>query len=144
MALSTKARRPAQRIGWLRRASIVGEAWQGQGLFVISQVADVETNGVMRETWIVSVTTQGALRRPTDEEMRRVRVVFGMQGADEDNHFPGRSRTLFMAVEAKYRAICECKVEESTVVEADGYRWQDDGTRERFRRPLEKMWGKAT
>lgn len=141
MARNTKARRPAQRLGWLKRASIVGEAWQGQGLFVISQVADVETNGVSRETWIVSVTKQGALRRPTDDEMRRVRVIFGMIGADEDNHYPGRSRTLFMAVDPLYRAVCECKVEETTVVESDGYRWQDDGTREALRVPLETLWG---
>jgi len=141
MSVIVKPRRPSPRNGWMRRAWVGGEAWQSQGLLVLSQIADVETNGVVHATWIVSVTSRGVTRRATDDEMKRVRAAFGMQDAEEDNHYPGRSRAMFLVVDPRYRVACECKVDETTVVEPDGYRWQDDGTREATRGAIDGLWG---
>lgn len=40
-----------------------------------------------------------------------------------NNHGPGISRTLFCPVDPRYRTACECKTDETLIVEADGYAW---------------------
>lgn len=74
--------------------------------------------------WLVSVS-RAAGRRPAPVDLRRALRAFGMQDAEEDNHHPGNARHFFLVVDPAHRVTCECKVDEETVVEPDGYRWQN-------------------
>lgn len=94
--------------------------------YVITQLADMEApdgSGDVIPTWLVSVSTSGRTM-PRDRTMRAVREAFGMQDAEEDNHMSGIARDLFMCVDPARRVECECKVDELTIVRADGYRYQ--------------------
>lgn len=64
-------------------------------------------------------------RRPTDEEVALVRSDFDMEDAEEDNHQPGRIRNLFLPLHLPRgtTGICDCKTDETAVIEADGFRW---------------------
>lgn len=103
-------------------------AWlSADGLRVISSL-DVATlpgsDGLTGPTWVVSLSRQsGRDRRPTIEDVVRVADAFQMPAYDEDNHGPGISRTLFCPVDPRYRTACECKTDETLIVEADGYAW---------------------
>lgn len=71
----------------------------------------------------VSVLTVG--RRPTDEQMAIVRADFDMEDAEEDNHQPGRVRNLFLPLHLPRgtTGICDCKDDETQMVEPDGFTW---------------------
>lgn len=64
------------------------------------------------------------LRGPaaTDRAPGRARA-FGMVGTEEGNHHPGVARHFWRPVDPARRVDCECKADEVTVVEPDGYRW---------------------
>lgn len=64
-------------------------------------------------------------RRPNDLEMTMVRGAFDMVDAEEDNHQPGRIRNLFLPLHLPRgtTGICDCKSDETVVVEPDGFRW---------------------
>lgn len=102
------------------------EAWRSHdGIQVLSQRADMQlpgaSHGVVGPTWLVSVTWNR--QRPTDAHMARVVDAFAMPAFEEDNHYPGVSRSLFCPLDEAYRLECECKLTEVVVVEPDGYTW---------------------
>ena len=99
--------------------------WQRGPLRVISTVdlAKYPTGDDVGPQWHLSVAVVGAARRPSAVEMLRVRRAFGMLAAEEDNHHPGNARHLFMSIDPAHRVDCECKADEMTVREFDGYEW---------------------
>lgn len=117
--------------GFSRRATPMRDlsAWRSaDGINVLSQLVDAVLPGTEAEigpTWVVSVSVGNPpdLHRPTDEHMQRVVDAFVMPAYDEDNHFPGVTRTLFCPVAEQYRHECECKLTETVVTDPDGYRW---------------------
>lgn len=62
--------------------------------------------------------------RPSDDVCRAALADFGLEGAEEDNHSPGRARHFWLDEGRTVQPDCECKATEETVVEPDGYRWQ--------------------
>lgn len=80
-------------------------AWRSaDGINVLSQLVDAVLPGTDAEigpTWVISVSVGNPpdLHRPTDEHMQRVVDAFVMPAYDEDNHFPGVTRTLFCPVD---------------------------------------------
>lgn len=112
--------------GWTKIAPWSnGAGWQKGRLCVISTVAVMElpAGGGTGPTWLVSVSIQRDTgnRRAKDHEVRRALAAFGMREAEEDNHEPGIARKFFMPFDRAQRGICECKTDESVIVEADGY-----------------------
>jgi hypothetical protein len=95
------------------------------GLTVTSQLADMFLPGTqdteIGPVWLIAVSHRGA--RPTDEHMARVVEAFAMPAFDEDNHYPGITRSLFCPIEESYRNACECKLTETVIVDDDGYTW---------------------
>lgn len=109
--------------GWRRIARLDnGHGWQLRDLTVFSTSADMELpGGGVGPTWLVSVSCGGG--RATDREVRRALRAFGAVGAEEDNHEPGIARKFFLVADPAKRGICECKTDETTIVEPDGYRY---------------------
>lgn len=70
----------------------------------------------------VSISHNGA--RPSDDVVRGVLADFNFEGAEEDNHSPGRARHFWLDEGRTVQPECECKQVEETVIEPDGYRWQ--------------------
>lgn len=110
-----------------------GAAWRAaDGLIVIStiDVCDLPgTGGDTGPTFVLSVGQHAGRepRRPTGPELMRAINAFELDGWDEDNHFPGVSRHLFIPVDERHRRACECKITETTIVDpADGYAWTTD------------------
>lgn len=106
-----------------------------RALLVLSQwhprISAPDDSGDYIPQWLVSVsarrTVAGVLVDeplvPTDAEMRRVRLDFGMTDAEEDNHADGVARKLFLCVDPRRRVDCECKATERVIVREDGYRY---------------------
>ena len=69
----------------------------------------------------VSVSRFG--KRPKPAELARAQREFSIRGWEEDNHHPGHARHYFRPVDPAERVDCECKSNETTHVEPDGYRW---------------------
>lgn len=127
MTLAPK--RPAGWATWDRRADLYQdgrtiERWTRGRLLVCSSIQIAEFRGEERWQWLVSVSAGG--HRATDDEVSKALKAFDMANAEEDNHFPGRARSFFRLCDARPEdpAECECKEGETTVVEADGFRWQ--------------------
>lgn len=98
-------------------------AWRRGRLVVISTLADITTNGVDGPCWLLSLSRAGN-RRPDDKDLKRMLRDFAVPSPwDEDNHEPGRARKVFVPVNPAQRTACECKTDETIVVEPDGYRW---------------------
>lgn len=99
--------------------------WWGRGLVVISSAMDAEYQGVVVPHNHVSVALHDHRRRPNDKEMGWVRADFDMEDAEEDNHLPGVARHLFLPLHLPRgtEGICDCKADETLVVEPDGFRW---------------------
>jgi len=113
---------------FLRRQSgdLTISVWEGPGnLTVFSSAGDMEYQGLVVATNHVSAAVKGHNRRCTDGELDQVRAAFDMVDAEEDNHSPGVARHLFLPLHLPRGTVgvCECKTEETIVVEADGYRW---------------------
>ena len=70
----------------------------------------------------LSISANG--QRPSDDVIRGVLADFNLEGAEEDNHSPGRARHFWLDEGRDIQPDCECKRTEETVVEPDGYRWQ--------------------
>jgi hypothetical protein len=115
----------------IRAAAIAASLWQNGTTFVLSTLVDAELpdrsgRGLQ---WHLSVTRRkrGDLHRqperPEPEDVRRARRAFGLAETEEDNHHPGVARHFWMPVDPAKRVECECKTDETTVVEGDGYRW---------------------
>jgi hypothetical protein len=110
----------------VRAQSAHTSAWASGPIRVISELAEAESPVCKGQTvpqWHLSITTKG--NRPKPHHVRRALRAFGMTGAEEDNHYPGAARYFWLPVYPAHRADCECKETEVTVVDADGYRWQN-------------------
>lgn len=103
--------------------------WQStDGVITTTSVAPMplpQSGGKIGPTWLVQVSHRG--QRPSDATMQRVIECFAMPAFEEDNHFPGVTRSLFCPIDADYRGICDCKLTEVVHVEHDGFTWSDDG-----------------
>lgn len=101
-------------------------AYQRRHIRVVSSAEMAEYQGLTCLHNHVTVSVDQRLgRRPTDEEMDEVRVIFDMVDAEEDNHQPGRIRNLFLPVHLPRGTVgvCECKEDEEQVLEPDGFTW---------------------
>ncbi len=99
--------------------------WVGHGLAVISDAINAEYQRLACPHNHISVSVPGESRRATDVEMEVVREAFDMVDAEEDNHSPGVARHLFLPLHLPRGTvgICDCKSDETVVVEPDGYQW---------------------
>lgn len=114
-----------------------------RGVRVISalQLADLpDGSGEIGPQWHISISNKGKRPKTTFTTLR----AFGMAGAEEDNHHPGIARHFWMPVDPARRVDCECKEVEETIVEPDGYRWQNpkEGDGECRGCEFERMMGK--
>lgn len=74
--------------------------------------------------WHVSVSRHGGRAKP--HEVTRVLRDFDMTTAEEDNHHPGKARHFWMPVDPAHRVDCECKSDETVVLDtADNYAWSN-------------------
>lgn len=99
--------------------------WHSGDVIVCSSycLSTYQKTSILVPQFHVSVTEHGA--RPSDEAVRAALADFGMEGADEDNHLPGRARHFWMCDDGrKAEPPCDCKATEETIVEPDGFRWQ--------------------
>jgi len=102
----------------------IGSAWTFGPLRVISTLTLAELPDGSKEIgpqWHISITDAG--KRPKPKQVRRALRAFDMVGAEEDNHHPGNARHFWMPVDSARRVDCECKADEVTIVEPDGYRY---------------------
>jgi len=98
--------------------------WQRGSIIVISSIASMDLpGGGEGPTWLISVTRYG--KRPKRADVELALAAFGMTGAEEDNHTPGRSRAFFLPADPAFRGICECKTTEDQIVDRDGYTWSN-------------------
>jgi hypothetical protein len=100
--------------------------WQKGRFLVVSSLDQAELpdgSGQSGPQWHLSISILGAARRARDEEVARALAVFGLAGAEEDNHEPGRARHFWLVVDPARRVECECKTTETVSVEPDGHRW---------------------
>ncbi|MDQ2729268.1 MAG: hypothetical protein M3Y91_15730 [Actinomycetota bacterium] len=113
--------------------------WTGHGLAVISDASEMEFRALRVPTNHVSVAASGLDRRPSDAEMATVRADFDLLDAEEDNHSPGVARNLFLPLHLPRgtQGICDCKTDETVVVESDGYRWSQSSAAKDI---PEKVW----
>ena len=98
-------------------------AWRSGPLMVLSELAEAEYpdgDGVGPQ-WLISITAKGKRAKP--KQIRRALRAFGMVGAEEDNHHPGNARSFWRPLDPSRRVDCECKTDETIVVEDDGYTW---------------------
>ncbi len=98
--------------------------WRRGGLLVIStlELAEAprdETRTI--PTWHISVTENG--ERPSAHGLAKALRAFGMEGAEEDNHHPGKARNFWLAVDPAERVTCQCKETEDVRREPGGYEW---------------------
>lgn len=128
----TQSRRPKGN-GWARlavpaadSADIDTTVWRKGSTAVVSSLSWVELpDGRPGLTFQVSVSRMG--RRPKAVDVKRALRAFGMKGAEEDNHSPGVARHFWLICDPLRRRACPCK-DEVTIVEPDGYIWQQKGT----------------
>ena len=102
------------------------EAWllSTGGIRVLSAVEWAEFHGRPEETWHLSIA--GAGMRATDLQVALALRDFDMRGAEEDNHQPGVARNFWRLTRLAPGdlQVCDCKSDETTVVEHDGFTWQ--------------------
>lgn len=75
--------------------------------------------------WHISISLQDPPRRPPTNLCMEILATFGMPHVEEDNHHPGVARHYFCPLDPSERVDCECKESEETIVEPDGYKWQN-------------------
>ena len=105
-------------------AAIAMSMWRDGPIRVLSGLEMLDApdgRGDVIPQWHVSISKRG--EPPTTKVARAVLREFGIDGAEEDNHEPGRSRHFWMPVDTTRRVDCECKATERTVVEPTGHRW---------------------
>ncbi len=115
--------------GWLRRKIsmpnvVSASVWMYGKLIVISALEIAvypDKAGGAGPQWHISVSRNG--RRPKDSDTLKALRCFRMMGSEEDNHHPGNARHFWLPCDPEHRVTCECKEEEKTVVDQDGYRW---------------------
>lgn len=111
----------------LRRQSEHHSTWRSGPILVVSELALAQLPGRPQgETgpqWHISISASGKRAKPA--HIRRALRAFGMTRALEDNHMPGISRAFWLPVDPSLTGVCECKETEVTIVDADGYAWQN-------------------
>lgn len=100
--------------------------WRRGKIVVISSLTMAEApdgRGDVIPQYHLSVSRRG--RRPLPKDIKAVLRSFGMrhQAPEEDNHHPGVARHFWLPLDPARRVDCECKSEEVTVVDPDGYTW---------------------
>jgi hypothetical protein len=108
----------------LEVAADAWSVWRGRGMMLISALEQAEypTGGGTGPQWHVSVSMRSG-RRCSDADVAKALDAFGLVGAEEDNHHPGVARHFWMPLDPARRVDCECKDEEITIADPDGYRW---------------------
>ena len=98
--------------------------WYRNQVMVVSALEIAEApdrRGDAIPQWHISIA--GKNRRATQVETEQALVCFGMADAEEDNHHPGgQARHFWKTIDPARRVDCECKTDEKTIVEPDGYR----------------------
>lgn len=119
-ASAPRAREP-KGPGWVLQSVLpAGDRWVhvSTGLQALSSLDNVGLEGGgVEPTWHVSVSLNG--RRPTKEQAKLAVDAFDMGAAEEDNHMSGVARQYWLIVEPTRRTDCECKSDETTIVEGD-------------------------
>lgn len=98
-------------------------AWRRGPIVVLSELvwAELPDGGGEGPQWTVSVSANG--KRPKPKQVRRALRAFGMVGAEEDNHYPGVARGFWRPMDPSARVACQCKFDEQTIRDYDGYEW---------------------
>jgi len=105
------------------RVTPTASAWRCGPIFVLSElvVAEYPDGNGHGPQWLVSVSAAG--KRPKPKQVRKTLRAFGMVGAELDTHHPGVAKHYWSPVDPEHRVDCQCKVDEETVREPDGYTW---------------------
>lgn len=101
-------------------------AWRCGPILVFSSLSIMEMpdgDGTGPQ-WLVTISADR--KRPAQWQVDKVLKDFGMEGAEEDNHTPGRTRGFFLVCDPARRVACQCKSDEAVVVEPDGFTWSKD------------------
>lgn len=114
--------------------------WGKRSIRVISALELVKypTGDEIGPQWHISISTKG--ERP--KNVFAILRDFGMSHGEEDNHHPGIARHFWLPIDPAHRADCECKADEVTIVEPDGYRWTNPRDGECRGCQLESMTGR--
>ena len=98
-------------------------AWRCGPITVLSELLVAEYPDGIGEgpQWFISISASG--KRPKPKQIRKALRAFGMVGTEEDAHHPGAARHFWLPVDPAHRVECQCKADERTVVEPDGYTW---------------------
>lgn len=147
----TKERRP-KRGRWERLPTptalelpnhLSNSAWMHGLVRVCSSLIVAELPGRAGEAglqWLISVSRAG--KRPKPADVERALRDFGMVGAEQDNHHPGNARHFFLVCDPALRVPCDCKTDEQTIVDRDGYAWTNPIDGECRGCELEQLLGK--
>ena len=109
---------------WRGDGGNVGMVYRRGKIRVVSSLDDAQLpdgSGERGPQWHVSISRAGKRARPEDVSIAL--RAFGLVGAEEDNHHPGVARHYWLPVDPARRVACECKANEETIREADGYEW---------------------
>jgi len=130
-ATMNRERWPKDLIAWRRRQTpplplkpISASAWQCGPICVISSLELAEPPDGVGDPipqWHCSIADVG--RRPKPHHVRKALRAFGMTQAENDTHHPGNAVHFWMAVDPARRVSCQCKADEETIVDPDGYKW---------------------
>jgi|SRR6185295_17447629 len=100
-------------------------AWRRGRAYVQSSLICSEFRGEWKWQYVVSISRWGRQEseRADDEMVRQVLRDFGIPDAEEDNHKSGVSRCFFRICDYPpgTTSVCECKTDETVIVEPDGY-----------------------
>ena len=113
-------RRATELVGWETHGYQLGH------MRVLSSAIEAKFHGmVVPQNHVTLSVDESLARRPTDAELTTVRHDFDMHDAEEDNHQPGRIRNLFLPLHLPRgtQGVCDCKSDETRVVEPDGFVW---------------------
>lgn len=102
---------------------IAASAWVCGPVQVLSSLSEMKMpdGDGSGPQWLVSITHKR--KRPKQHEVRRTLRAFGMTEAEEDNHGQGNARSFFLVVDPARRVGCECKSDETTMRDSDGYKF---------------------
>lgn len=130
----TSERWPNDLVNWTRRPvrpqllnnPISASAWACGPITVISALNLAEPPDGVGDPipqWNISISAAG--KRPKPHHLRKALRAFGMVGAENDTHHPGNAVHFWMAVDPARRVACQCKTDEETITDPDGYTWSN-------------------
>ncbi len=104
-----------------------------QKLVALSSVGPMQApdgSGDIIDTWHLSVAARVVNAagkqepvRPTVEQFEHLLDTWAITEFEIDNHHPGSAQHLMIPVDPARRVDCECKANETVIVEPDGYTW---------------------